>query len=44
MLDWFKPGSGPGSNTGIFEYYRMLAEELAGQGRDPQAPAGAVIV
>jgi hypothetical protein len=28
MLDWFKRGSGPGSNAGIFEYYRMLAEEL----------------
>ena len=26
MLDWFKRGSGPGPNSGIFEYYRMLAE------------------
>jgi len=28
MLDWFKRGSGPSSNAGIFELYRMRAEEL----------------
>jgi hypothetical protein len=27
MLDWFKRGSGPSSNAGIFELYRMRAEE-----------------
>ena len=27
MLDWFKRGSGPTTNAGIFEYYRQLAEE-----------------
>jgi len=26
MLDWFKRGSGPSSNAGIFELYRMQAE------------------
>jgi hypothetical protein len=34
MLDWFKRGSGPNSNAGIFELYRMLAEEArSGQRR-----------
>jgi len=28
MLDWFKRGSGPSSNAGIFELYRRRAEEL----------------
>jgi len=28
MLDWFKRGSGPSSNAGIFELYRQRAEEL----------------
>jgi predicted phage terminase large subunit-like protein len=27
MLDWFKRGSGPASNAGIFELYRQRAEE-----------------
>jgi predicted phage terminase large subunit-like protein len=31
MLDWFKRGSGPSSNSGIFELYRMQAEEARGQ-------------
>jgi predicted phage terminase large subunit-like protein len=32
MLDWFKRGAGgPSSNAGIFELYRMLAEEARGQ-------------
>jgi len=31
MLDWFKRGSGPSSNAGIFELYRMLTEEARGQ-------------
>jgi len=34
MLDWFKRGSGPSSNAGIFELYRRRAEEL----RRGQAP------
>jgi hypothetical protein len=34
MLDWFKPGSGPSSNAGIFELYRQRAEAL----RREQAP------
>jgi hypothetical protein len=34
MLDWFKRGSGPSSNAGIFELYRQRAEEL----RRGQAP------
>ena len=28
LLDWFKRGSGPGSNAGIFEWYRQRAAEL----------------
>jgi len=28
LLDWFKRGSGPSSNVGIFELYRQRAEEL----------------
>jgi predicted phage terminase large subunit-like protein len=33
MLDWFKRGSGPSSDAGIFELYRQRAEELRrGQG------------
>ena len=31
LLDWFKRGSGPSSNAGIFERTRMRAEELRGQ-------------
>jgi predicted phage terminase large subunit-like protein len=31
LLDWFKRGSGPSSNAGIFELYRMQAEEARGQ-------------
>ena len=31
MLDWFKRGSGPSSNAGIFELYRQRAEELRRQ-------------
>jgi len=31
MLDWFKRGSGPSSNVGIFELYRQLAAEARGQ-------------
>jgi predicted phage terminase large subunit-like protein len=31
MLDWFKRGSGPSSNAGIFELYRMQAEAARGQ-------------
>jgi hypothetical protein len=31
MLDWFKRGSGPSSNAGIFELTRMRAEEARGQ-------------
>jgi predicted phage terminase large subunit-like protein len=30
MLDWFKRGSGPTSNAGIYELYRQLAEEARG--------------
>jgi hypothetical protein len=45
MLDWFKRGSGPTSNAGIFELYRQRAEELRrGQMPGPQvrlrAPRG----
>jgi predicted phage terminase large subunit-like protein len=29
MLDWFKRGSSPTSNAGIFELYRQLAEKPA---------------
>jgi hypothetical protein len=31
MLDWFKRGSGPSTTAGIFELYRMRAEEMRGQ-------------
>jgi len=31
MLDWFKRGSGPSSNAGIFELTRMRAEAARGQ-------------
>jgi hypothetical protein len=31
MLDWFKRGSGPSSNAGIYELYRQWAEEARGQ-------------
>jgi hypothetical protein len=31
MLDWFKHGSGPSSDPGIFELYRQRAEELRQQ-------------
>ena len=47
MLDWFKRGSGPGSNTGIFEYYRQRDEELRQRQGTPgrlvrlRAPVGA---
>ena len=46
MLDWFKRGSGPSSNAGIFELYRMRAEAARGQqgGREQRmclrVPAG----
>ena len=38
LLDWFKAGSGPRSNTGIFELYRQRAEAL----RRAQTPADLV--
>jgi len=31
MLDWFKRGSSPSSNAGIYELYRQWAEEARGQ-------------
>jgi hypothetical protein len=31
MLEWFKRGSGPSTNAGIFELYRMRAEAARGQ-------------
>jgi predicted phage terminase large subunit-like protein len=31
MLDWFKRGSGPSSNAGIFELYRGLAQAAQAQ-------------
>jgi len=37
MLDWFKRGSGPSSNAGIFELYRQRAEELR-RGQMPGRP------
>jgi hypothetical protein len=37
MLDWFKRGSGPSSNAGIFELYRQRAEELR-RGQAPGPP------
>jgi hypothetical protein len=37
MLDWFKRGSGPSSNPGIFELYRQRAEELR-RGQAPGPP------
>jgi hypothetical protein len=37
MLDWFKRGSGPSSNAGIFELYRQRAEELR-RGQMPGPP------
>jgi len=46
MLDWFKRGSGPGPDSGIFEYYRKLAEGSGAQQaqREPRVrlrvPAG----
>ena len=46
LLDWFKRGSGPSSNAGIFEYYRQRTKELRrGQGTPGRlvrlrAPAG----
>jgi hypothetical protein len=45
MLDWFKRGSGPTTNAGIFELYRQMAEKLRqGQMQGPmvrlRAPAG----
>ena len=47
MLDWFKRGSGPSTNAGIFELYRQRAEELrrgqpmpSRQVRLPAPPAG----
>jgi Terminase RNaseH-like domain len=27
LLDWFKRGSGPSSDAGIYQYYRELAEQ-----------------
>jgi hypothetical protein len=38
MLDWFKRGSSPISNAGIFELYRQRAEELR-RGQAPGPPA-----
>jgi hypothetical protein len=38
LLDWFKRGSGPSSNAGIFELYRQRAEELR---RGQAGPLGA---
>jgi predicted phage terminase large subunit-like protein len=46
LLDWFKRGSGPSSNAGIFELYRMQAEAARRHqaGREPRVrlrvPAG----
>jgi hypothetical protein len=45
LLDWYKRGSGPSSNAGIYELYRQRAEELRrGQAPGPQvrlrAPRG----
>jgi hypothetical protein len=38
LLDWYKRGSGPSSNAGIFELYRRRAEELRrGQAEPPSA-------
>jgi predicted phage terminase large subunit-like protein len=37
MLDWFKTGSGPSSNAGIFELTRRRAEELR-RGQMPGPP------
>jgi hypothetical protein len=37
MLDWFKRGSGPSTNAGIFELYRQRAEELR-RGQMPGPP------
>jgi predicted phage terminase large subunit-like protein len=31
LLDWYKQGSGPSSNAGIFEHYRQLTGEACGQ-------------
>jgi hypothetical protein len=31
MLDWFKRGSGPSSNAGIYELYRREAEKIRRQ-------------
>jgi hypothetical protein len=31
MLDWFKRGTGPNSNAGIFELHRRRAEEARGR-------------
>ena len=38
MLDWFKRGSSPTSNAGIFELYRQRAEELR-RAQEPGPPA-----
>jgi hypothetical protein len=38
LLDWYKRGSGPNSNAGIFELYRQRAEELR-LGQAPGPPA-----
>ena len=38
MLDWFKRGSGPSSNAGIYELYRQRAEELRRE-QMPRPPA-----
>src|SRR6516165_1473470 len=35
MLDWFKRGSGPSTNAGIFEWYRQRSEDL-GRGESAQ--------
>ena len=49
LLDWFKRGSGPSPNAGIFELYRQRAEALRrGQAPDPpvrlRAPRGVACV
>jgi hypothetical protein len=39
MLDWFKRGSGPSSNAGIFELYRRQAESFLRAGWRGSMPA-----
>jgi len=35
MLDWFKQGSGPGSNAGIYQLHKELAEQVRAQTPKP---------